>query len=168
MQPIEFKEGTHVLGAGDNPNTGAMHVVTALDPETLGVGFVVSCWEPSEDELAELITNKKIYLTVMCNIQAPTQPPICAMSFNPFVHYGWKQLQHRAHFAERMFLGKIDIALMEFELNGLKLSMSIESGADTFILKNVVDPQGDYATFGTETKQYYKAWEILSAKYKEI
>lgn len=170
MTPIDFDEGTHALGAGGNPNTKAMQVVTAIDPDTPGVGFVVSCWEPTVEELAEIIKNKKIYISVMCNLQRPTQPPIAAMAFNPFTHYDFKALQYRQSFSDRMFLGKINVELMAFKIDDVDYSITVDSGRDTFILKNVIkfNEHREPTVYGSDTKEYFKAWEILSANYKEV
>lgn len=53
------------FGAGGNPNTGDLEVTMAFDHHTPGRPFSVSVWEPSEEELAEIIQTKRIYLGVM-------------------------------------------------------------------------------------------------------
>jgi hypothetical protein len=170
MRYTDFEEANRTLGAGDNPNTGDLRVVTAIDPETPGVGMIISCWEPSAEELAEFLKTKKIYLGVMCNLQAPTQPPVCIYGFNPFLYHGFKVIQHKNE-AQRMFEGPVDILdLVTFEYEGRKFSMTVSGGENTFILEEVVEildgALGD--SFGPRTKEYFKAWEILAAKYKEI
>ncbi len=176
MQPIPFEEATHILGAGNNPNTGDMPVVTAIDPQNEGYGLVISCWEPSVEELAELIKNKKVYIGVMCNVSTPTQPPISLMAFNPFVHHGFLALQKRLS-GERMFMGKINVNHLSFETDLLgtgvmtKLSLTIHQGPNTFLLKNVteVNEEGEEVQeHNRSSKPYFKAWELLSKNYKEV
>jgi hypothetical protein len=183
MQPIPFEEATHILGAGNNPNTGDMPVVTAIDPQNEGYGLVISCWEPTVEELAELIKNKKVYIGVMCNVTTPTQPPVSLMAFNPFVHHGFLALQKRLP-GERMFIGKVNVNHLSFETDALpcnipegakppmrKFSLTIHQGPNTFLLKNVIEvnEEGEEVEeFDRTSHPYFKAWEILSQHYKEI
>jgi hypothetical protein len=84
MKAIEFKESyTKKLGAGDNPNTNDLAICRAVGSHIPNRAFVVSCWEPSEEELAAIIRDKKIYLAVMANPQYPSQPPVSIAGVNP-------------------------------------------------------------------------------------
>lgn len=169
MQPIKFEEATRVLGAGDNPNTGDMWVVTALDPETKGVGIIVSCWEPTEAEFEEFVKNKKLYIGVMCNLQQPTQPPICATPLNPFIHSGYRAIQHR-NGIERMFEGKPDITELMFTDDDKHYAMNVTVGEGSFSLTGVVEMKEDGISepYGPATKIYFKAYTILAENYTEI
>lgn len=85
MKAIPFPQSyVRNLGAGDNPNTGDLPRCVAVDATTPTVCYSVSCWEPSEKELAAIVRDKKVYLSVMASKSAPTQPPVCVMGLNPF------------------------------------------------------------------------------------
>lgn len=88
MKYIVFDEHTRILGAGNNPNTGDLAIAVAESPDTPGVVFVVSCWEPSDQELEQIIKNRKIYLAVMADPRAPTHAPVSIHGHNPFKDYG--------------------------------------------------------------------------------
>jgi hypothetical protein len=85
MYPVRFKEAyEQTLGAGENPNCGDLPYVVAKDPATPGPVVLVSCWEPSEEELAEIIRTKKVFIGVMANPTYRTQPPVYVMGVDPF------------------------------------------------------------------------------------
>jgi hypothetical protein len=73
------------LGAGDNPNTGDLAFCRAVDHNTPDRVFIISCWEPSEEELARIIQEKKVYLGVMSRPDYPTQTPVFVTGINPLV-----------------------------------------------------------------------------------
>lgn len=105
MIPVIFPQAySKPLGAGDNPNTGdlpraiglatgELPVCVGLDPKIAHrICAVVSCWEPSEEELAEMMRTKKIYIGVMASQAWPTQPPIWVLGYNPFEHGIFKRV----------------------------------------------------------------------------
>jgi hypothetical protein len=96
MKPIKFEEAyARKLGAGDNPNTGDLPYVVATQGAIYGPDgpvFLVSCWEPSADELAAINATGKVWLAVMANRYYPTQPPVLATGFNPFSALEYKPL----------------------------------------------------------------------------
>lgn len=172
MTPFKFEEADRVLGAGENPNTRDMHVVTAMDPELDGTGrgIIVSCWEPNAEELAEFLKTKRVYIGVMCHLSHPTQPPVCVMAFNPFEHYGYKAIQFRRG-GQRMFEGKVNIMDLAFDKEGRTFAITVSGGENSFTLEEVCEikeDSGEPVAFLNDTKEYFWAWEILSAKYKEI
>lgn len=89
MRPVKFLEAFgQELGAGENPNTGDLPYCIADDPNTPGVCFLVSCWKLSPEEITEIMLTGKIYLAVMANPSAPTQPPVSLHGLNPMTKYG--------------------------------------------------------------------------------
>lgn len=84
MIPTNFK-GAYLkeLGAGDNPNTGSLPWVVCRDKNTPGVVAVMSCWKPSEEELARINKTGEVYIAVMASEKRPTQPPVWVMGVNP-------------------------------------------------------------------------------------
>lgn len=85
MKGVPFAQAyLRELGAGDNPNTYDLPRCVALDADTPTVCYSVSCWEPSEEELAAIIRDKRVYLSVMSSKLRPTQPPVCVLGINPF------------------------------------------------------------------------------------
>lgn len=171
MTPFKFEESDRVLKAGDNPSTGDLHIVTAIDPELPeGFGVIVSCWQPSTEEVTEFLKTGRIYIGVMCDLLKPTQPPIYAMGLNPFKELGWRAIQYRRG-SQRMFKGKVNIMDLYFENDGRRFSMTVSGGENSFTLEEVVELMDDGVepvSFDYRSKEYFKAWEILSAKYKEI
>lgn len=88
MRPTTFDEAyIKPLGAGDNPNTGDLPFCRAIDPNTKGPVFLISCWLLLEQEIEEIKKTGRIYVGVMAHPDAPTQPPICVMGNNPFTGY---------------------------------------------------------------------------------
>ncbi|PSR54168.1 hypothetical protein AHMF7605_11865 [Adhaeribacter arboris] len=87
MKPVPFKESNLNLGAGDNPNTDDMPVAISKDGEE--IPFIVSCWKPTPEELAEINRTGEIWLATMGH----RPPPIMAVGHNPFKHHGFKALE---------------------------------------------------------------------------
>lgn len=173
MIPVKFEESDRTLAAGDNPNTGDLHTATAIDPNLPeGYGVIVSCWEPSAEELAEFLKTKKIYIGVMCALNNPTQPPIYALGVNPFTALGWKPVKFNKHTpAQRKFWGEPNFQDLEFKIDERSFSMTINTDYQlgNFILLNVVEfLDGGEEIHDHTSRPYFKAWEILSAKYKEV
>ncbi len=87
MKPTTFSGAyDKPLGAGDNPNTVPLPYTLAVNDEVYtqdGPCFMVSCWELSGEDLAEIIKTGKIYLSVMSGTQRPTQPPVIITAENP-------------------------------------------------------------------------------------
>ena len=84
--PVEFSEQNDVLG----PKPGTESWVAPLPIYRQGLSFdngvrhdqlVVSCWEPTPEELAEIARTGRIWLIAHC----PTHPPISVCGTNPFV-----------------------------------------------------------------------------------
>jgi len=89
MKPDQFEQAyDKKLGAGDNPNTGDLPYRIGADPQTPGPVFCVSCWELSEEELANVMKTKRVFVAVMAHPEHRTQPPIAVHGFNPFLDYG--------------------------------------------------------------------------------
>ena len=79
MKPVPFEEVNTVFGK-DQPEY--MPLPALVKPFTIGKGddaavypkgIVVSCWELSEEEIAEIVKTKKVYLSVLTFGQ-PVQP----------------------------------------------------------------------------------------------
>lgn len=84
MIPTNFNGAySKPLGAGDNPNTGELPRVVCLDNATPGVCVVLSCWEPSDEEIEAIVRDRKVYVGVMAGLRHPTQPPIYCIGVNP-------------------------------------------------------------------------------------
>lgn len=84
MKPIEFDDAYEKhLGAGDNPNTGDLPFCRAADPRSPNCAIIVSCWEPSEEELAEIIRTKRVFIGVVASAAYPTQPPFFCTGVDP-------------------------------------------------------------------------------------
>jgi hypothetical protein len=75
MKPIKFKESNLKLlpppGVSDEE-------CGTLDCWTNGE-IVISCWEPSEEELKEIIKTKRVWL----GVQGATAPPVWLAGENP-------------------------------------------------------------------------------------
>lgn len=73
MQPVSFPEQNDVLGGG---NTGASDLPIYRD------GFqIMSCWQLTPEEMLEVATTGRVYLSVM---GAVTQPPVKIYGTYPF------------------------------------------------------------------------------------
>lgn len=66
MKPIEFK-GQNVVFGADQPEYQPLPALRLHD------GQVITCWELTDEELAEVIKNKCIYLQQM-TFNTPLQP----------------------------------------------------------------------------------------------
>lgn len=66
MNPIEFKGSNFIFGK-DQPQ------YRPLPAMVTGDGFVISCWELSEEEIETIIKEKRLYLKQLCYNQ-PLQP----------------------------------------------------------------------------------------------
>lgn len=88
MRPTEFKEQyKKFLGAGDNPNTSDLPYCRAIDPGTPGPIFLISAWDITDEELAEISASRKMYIGIMSHPDHATQPPVVLMGKNPFTGY---------------------------------------------------------------------------------
>ena len=63
MKPVEFPEQNDVL----KPHPGTEEWVSPLPihrqrPDGVNDALVLSCWEPTEEELAEIIQTRKVYI----------------------------------------------------------------------------------------------------------
>lgn len=88
MYPVKFPEAyEQPLGAGDNPNTIDLPYRVARDPQTPGLVMLVSCWELSPEERAEVAKTGRVYVAVMAHPEYRTQPPVSLHGFNPFTDY---------------------------------------------------------------------------------
>ncbi len=78
MKPIEFKEQTSTL---EKPESLTDEECGSL-PVHMDIvqNLTVSCWEPTDEEIQELIKTKKLYVTMW---QIPICP-ICVHVANPF------------------------------------------------------------------------------------
>jgi hypothetical protein len=84
MTPTKFNGAySRDLEAGDNPNCGALPRVVCLDKDTPGIAVVLSCWEPSDEELEAIVRDRKVYIGVCAPLHRPTQPPIYCAGVNP-------------------------------------------------------------------------------------
>jgi hypothetical protein len=110
MKPDKFEQAYEkALGAGDNPNTGDLPYRIGADPQTPGPVFCVSCWELSDEELANVMKTKRVFVAVMASPEHRSQPPIVVHGFNPFLDYGdqsYKLLAQR--YSEQMIDEIID------------------------------------------------------------
>lgn len=52
MKAVNHKESNLNMGAGDNPNTNALHVTVASREDMPNHIFYVSKWEPADEEIA--------------------------------------------------------------------------------------------------------------------
>lgn len=81
--PIEFTEQNAVLGSGNNPGTENLPIANctvAVNSENPDVPFIVSCWQLSPEEIAEVQKTGRVYLGVM----GKTTYPVSVIGVNPF------------------------------------------------------------------------------------
>lgn len=91
MRPVPFKESNLNMGAGDNPNTEDLPVAISLNSEMSEgrqIPFVVSCWKPTPEELAEINRTGEVWISTM----GVPPPPVCLMGHNPFKFHGYAAL----------------------------------------------------------------------------
>jgi hypothetical protein len=85
MKGVEFSEQTATLGkpAGwkDEDCYGLPVAQTVYEnSDNMDVPCLISCWELNDEETAEIIRTKRIYLTITGGIM----PPVGLMAENPF------------------------------------------------------------------------------------
>jgi hypothetical protein len=85
MNFIKPENSNLTFGAGKNPNTGSLDVTMSYREDIPGRVFAVSVWEVSDEELAEIIRTKRIYLSTM----GAGMIPVSILAFDPFKHYGY-------------------------------------------------------------------------------
>lgn len=68
MTPTKF-EGQNVVYAESQPEYLPLPAMQLQDEG----GTVITCWELSDEELAEVVKNKKVYLSIM-TFKQPLQP----------------------------------------------------------------------------------------------
>jgi hypothetical protein len=78
MTPTNF-EGQNVVYAEDQPEYLPLPALQLGDEH----GSVITCWEMTDEELQEVIKNKKIYLSVM-TFNQPLQPVSVQASLDGF------------------------------------------------------------------------------------
>jgi hypothetical protein len=93
MRPTTFEQAySKPLGAGDNPNTSDLPRCVCTNDDTPGVVSVLSCWEPSYEELAEIIRTRKVWIGVMAHPSRPTQAPIWVLGSDPIASGLFKRI----------------------------------------------------------------------------
>jgi hypothetical protein len=106
MKAIRFEQMQFDLGAGNNPNTIDLPVAVTTEPGTRedGAGMLVSCWEPSPEELAEINRTGRVWLGVMCSPHSPTQPPVYLSGHDLYIAHGYENVsQHNKEEREKRF-----------------------------------------------------------------
>lgn len=84
MIPTRFLQAyIRELGAGDFENTGDLPRAVCLDKRMPGHCVSLSCWEPSDEEIAAIVRDRKVYIGVIAPLDRPTQPPIYCIGVNP-------------------------------------------------------------------------------------
>lgn len=69
MKPVKFEQQNFVWGRPSgttDDQVGSMPAYKGVEQES-GWPLTISCWEPSEEELAEIIRTKKIWLRIYGN-----------------------------------------------------------------------------------------------------
>lgn len=66
MKPVEFK-GQNVIFAKDQPEYNPLPALKMPD------GEVITCWELSDEEMMDIVTTKRIYLSQL-TFNQPLQP----------------------------------------------------------------------------------------------
>lgn len=79
MTPIKF-EGHNVVFAEDQPEYQPLPAIK-IDSQQ---GEVITCWELSDEELADVIKNKKVYLSQL-TFNGPLQPVMIHSSLGKFI-----------------------------------------------------------------------------------
>jgi len=77
MKPVNFPQANRVLKAprGMEKECGDLHTFSD------GVNCI-SCWQPTEEEIAAIAAGQPIYLLV---VSGHTQPPVSVMATSPFI-----------------------------------------------------------------------------------
>lgn len=78
MEPIPFKEANDTLGGG-RPDVSDLPIARANMPN--GTPIIISKWQLTNPEIAEIVRTGQLYIMVVSNI---THHPIAPMAFNPF------------------------------------------------------------------------------------
>lgn len=92
MKPVDFDESNTVLGAPPEVNRALppdeqVKELPAFACQHDG-GVIVSCWELSAAEMAEVMLTGKVWLTVF----GGSHPPVSVNTENPFQHSDEKPL----------------------------------------------------------------------------
>jgi hypothetical protein len=85
MNFIKPENSNFTFGAGHNPNTGDLDVTMSYREDIPGRVFGVSVWEVSDEELAEIIRTRRVYLSTM----GAGMLPVSVLAFDPFQSYGY-------------------------------------------------------------------------------
>ncbi len=82
MNPVEFKEQTHLMGK-EQPEFNVLPVCI-INPNPLEnyAGEIISVWQLTDEELELIKTTKQVYL----RIQGGQQPPVLLEVKNPFIY----------------------------------------------------------------------------------
>jgi len=118
MKPIEFKQQNIVI-AKDQPQYGSLPAFISSTPQ----GDVISCWEPTDEEIEMIVKEKKIYIKMLA-MRKPLTPLYVTADINEFKDLFEQDAAIRKHIdsttpMERIFEkveGKI-ISNGEHELN---------------------------------------------------
>lgn len=166
MKPVGFEQATYVLGANNNPNTGDLSVCVAIDDDTPNVGFVVSCWEPSDEEIAQIVKDRKVYIGMMCNPKEPTGPPICVIGKSPF-EIGFHVLVKGGH-GHSPFKGKCDVNDLTFDIGDRKVSIEIVQNDISFAIVKIgyFDKDNDWFVIEPTDPDFLTAIQKLLDKYE--
>ena len=73
MTPTNFRQATQMLGRPDDmtdEQCGALHIARGLAD---GYPYVVSCWQPTDEERAAIASGAPVYLHVV----GAAMPPVC-------------------------------------------------------------------------------------------
>jgi hypothetical protein len=81
MKPINFKQQTNVLQKPENMTDEECAPLPAAVISLNTGPIIISCWEPSIEELEEINKNKKVWLTLF----TISHPPVDVSGFNPFI-----------------------------------------------------------------------------------
>lgn len=82
MKPIEFKEQNFTFKKPEGMTEEQCGDLHAYKGKTEGeLPVVISCWEPSQEEIDEIVKTKKIWVWLMI---AGTIPPVYIGTDHPF------------------------------------------------------------------------------------
>jgi hypothetical protein len=85
MKFVKPETANLTFDAGKNPQTGDLDVTMSYREDIPGRVFAVSEWEVSDEELAEIIRTRRIYLSTM----GAGMIPVSILAFDPFKNYGY-------------------------------------------------------------------------------
>ncbi len=82
MQPIEFEQANlHLVAPDGHPEVVTLPVAAVVAPD--GVPMLISCWQPSQQEVEAIAAGKPVWLWVWG--QPGSQiPPMALGTDNPF------------------------------------------------------------------------------------